>query len=382
MTRFSPAVALAIFLGGCGSGHEPTKTGAATTPPFAVSVVEARSTEWPSIYEAPGTVRAVSTATLASKVMGYVREVNVQPGDRVRDGQLLVVIDSRDLQAAVMQAKAAEQEARSGIAEAESGIGAAKAQLELAQVTFRRMEDLFEKKSISNQEFDEATARLRGAEAAHQMAISKRSQLDARIAQTAHGAQSASIMKSYSEIRAPFTGLIIEKRVEPGQMATPGTPLLTVEGAGGYRLEAAVQESMLGSIRLGQTVSVVLDAANLTVDAKVTEIVPSVDASSRAFLVKAALPPAPILRTGLFGRMRVQRGSEQVVSVPMVAVVHRDGLQSVFVAEGNTARMRVITTGSSREGQMQVLSGLTPGERVIYPRPSGLTDGAQVEVRR
>ena len=131
-------------------------------------------------------------------------------------GQVLVIIDSRDLESALLQAKAAEQEAQSGIAEAENGIAAAKAQLGLAQVTFRRMEDLFKKKSISNQEFDEAQARLRSAEAAYQMAVSKRAQLDARIAQARQGVESASVMHSYSEIRAPFAGVVTDKKVEAG----------------------------------------------------------------------------------------------------------------------------------------------------------------------
>ena len=106
-------------------------------------------------------MRALTATTLASQVMGYVRDVKVQTGDRVSPGQVLVIIDSRDLESALLQAKAGEQEAQSGIAEAENGIAAAKAQLGLAQATFRRMEDLFSKKSISNQEFDEAQARLR-----------------------------------------------------------------------------------------------------------------------------------------------------------------------------------------------------------------------------
>jgi RND family efflux transporter MFP subunit len=214
------------------------------------------------------------------------------------------------------------------------------------------------------------------------MAVSKRSQLDARIAQAAQGVESASVMRSYSEIRAPFAGVVTEKRVEQGQMATPGTPLLTIERAGAYRLEAPVQESMLGSIRTGQKVSVVLDAVNEPVSAQVTEIVPVVDPSSRAFLVKATLPPSQIIRSGLFGRMRVQRGAQQTLSVPAEAIVHRGSMQSVFTADNATARMRMITAGESRNGQVQILSGLDAGDRVIHPRPAGLSDGARIEVKQ
>jgi RND family efflux transporter MFP subunit len=377
---------IAVLLGllgtaGCGGRHEPKQTSAATTSPVPVKLVEARTVDLAVNYEAPGTVRAQTSAMLSSKIMGYVREVRVAPGDRVNSGQLLVVIDSRDLDSAVLQARAAEQEAHSGIAEADNGVAAAKAQLVLAQVTFKRMDDLYQKKSISNQEFDEAQARLRTAEAAYQMTVSKRAQLDAKIAQVKQGVESASVMRSYSEIRAPFSGVITEKRVEAGQMATPGSPLLLVEQAGGYRLEAAVEESMIGSVRLGQNVSVVLDASSQTMSARITEIVPAVDPTSRAFTVKASLPSSSVLRTGLFGRLRLPRGSHQALVLPAAAIVQRGELQSVFVVESGIARSRMITVGQKQDEQVEVLSGLQAGERVVSPRPPNLQDAMRVEVR-
>ena len=364
MTRLKASLlALLLTLAGCSGNHRPHKADAASRPPVSVSVVETQATTSPITYEAPGTVRAQTAATIASKVMGYVREVNVQPGDRVTAGQVLVIIDSRDLESALLQAKAAEQEAQSGIAEAESGIAAAKAQFALAQVTFRRMEELFNKKSISNQEFDEAQARLRSAKAAYQMAVSKRAQLDARIAQAKQSVESASVMLSHSEIRAPFAGVVTDKKVEAGQMATPGSTLLTVEKTGAYRLEAPVEESMLGSIRLGQSVSVTLESANHTLTGKITEIVPAVDPSSRAFLVKASLPATSLVRSGSFGRLRVPHGSHEAIVVPADAVMQRGELQSVFVVEDGIARTRMITVGKRQDGQVEILSGLHPGRR-------------------
>jgi RND family efflux transporter MFP subunit len=351
-------------------------------PPVAVSVVEVRAIDLPVTYDAPGTVRAATVTTLASRVMGYVREVKVQTGDRVSAGQLLVRIDSRDLESGLLQAQAAEQEARSGIAEAENGIAAAKAQLGLAEVTFRRMADLFAKKSISNQEFDEAQARLRAAEAAYQMAVSKRTQLHAKIAQAAQGVESASVMRSYAEIHAPFAGVVTEKRVEQGQLATPGTPLVTIEQAGAYRLEAAVQERMLGSVRPGQSVSVLLDTWNQPLNARVTEVVPAVDPASRTFLVKATLPAGPMLRSGLFGRLRLQRGVHQAIAIPANAIVNRGALQSVFVADNGVARLRMVTAGQIHNGQAEILSGLHAGDSVIHSLPLNLADGMRVEVRK
>jgi RND family efflux transporter MFP subunit len=370
-----------IILAGC-ANNEPRKTEAAAPPPIAVSTLEIKPVDWAVGYEAPGTVRARTSATISSRIMGYIREIKPQPGDHVSEGQVIVVIDSRDLESGVLQAKAAEQEARNAIPEADNGVAAAKAQLDLSRATFKRMDDLFRKKSISNQEYDEAQARLRTAEAMYQGALAKRLQLDAKIAQARQGVETAGVMRSYAEVRAPFAGVVTEKRAEAGQMATPGAPLLTIEQSGAYRLEAAVEESMLGAIRVGQNVLVVLDIMAQSMAGKVTEIVPAIDPVSRSFLVKISLPGSPLLRSGLFGRLRIPRGSHPALTVPADAVLQRGDIQTVFVADNGVARARLISTGQKQEAKLEVLSGLQPGERIVYPRPAQIADGVRIEVRQ
>jgi RND family efflux transporter MFP subunit len=214
------------------------------------------------------------------------------------------------------------------------------------------------------------------------MAVSRRAQLAAKIAQAKQAVESASVMRSYSEIRAPYAGVITEKRAEPGQLATPGTPLLTLEQSGGYRLEAPVEESLLTTVRTAQEVTVIFDAFSGTVHGRVSEIVPAVDPSSRTFLVKVNLPSTANLRSGMFGRLRVRRASSPAIAVPEGAISQRGDILSLFVADGGIARSRMVTTGDRQEGMVVILSGLQDGDKVIYPRPAGLMDGARVEVRR
>jgi RND family efflux transporter MFP subunit len=370
----------AIWLAGCGDvSHEPERV-APATPIVTVSVVAPAIQQWPMNYEATGTVRARSSAIVAAKWMGYVREVKVQVGNRVHEGQLLVVLDARDLDASANQAAAAREEVRNGFPEADSAVAAAKANLELVQATFKRMNELYEKKSISDQEFDEASAKLKAAQAAFEMARAKRTQMDAKLAQADQEVRAAQVTRSYAEVVAPFSGIVTAKSVDPGNLTTPGAPLLTIE-RDGYRLEASVEESKLSAIRTGLPVSVTLDGFDRTMDARVSEIVPSVDAASRAYTVKIDLPAEPFLRSGIFGRAKFQLGSRQVLAIPSGAVSERGQLQSVFVAEDGVARTRLITLGDKAEGQVEVLSGLSAGEKVIFPAPQGLADGARVEVR-
>jgi RND family efflux transporter MFP subunit len=371
---------MALWMSGCGESLRENKQ-TAPGPAVAVNVVAASERQWPSVYEATGTVRARTTSDIAAKLMGYVREVKVQTGDRVQAGQLLVTLDTRDLDVNTSRAEAALEEVRSAVPEADSAIAGAKSNLDLAQITFNRMQDLFNKKSISNQEFDEAAAKLKSAQSAYDMAKAKRAQLDAQAARVQQDVKATEVTRTYAEITAPFSGLITAKSVEPGTLTVPGTPLLTIERDGSYRLEASVEESRLPTIRVGQSVSVTLDGVDRTITARVSEIVPGVDSASRSATVKLDLPVVASLRAGMFGRARFQHGSRSTVVIPASAITEHGQLQSVFVADTGTAHARLITTGQRNQDQVEVLSGVTAGDNIIVPVPKDLSDGARVEVR-
>jgi RND family efflux transporter MFP subunit len=370
-----------LLLASCGS--EPTRRAAQTqTPPVAVQTTAVSTEEWPASYEATGTVRARTTATISSKVMGYVQQVSVQVGDHVREGQPLITLEVRDLDVSLRRAEAGRAEVESAIPELENATAAAKANLDLAQATFKRMQELAEKKSISNQEFDEASARLKAAQANYEMTRSRRTQLNSKMAQVDQEVRAAGIMRDYAKLAAPFSGVVITKTVEPGNLATPGTPLLTIEQDGLYRLEASVDASKLASVRVGQAVEAVIEASDRKVNARVSEIVPSVDSASRTYIVKLDLPATPQLRTGMFGRAIFPLGMEKVVAIPVAALMDRGQLQSVFVVEDGVAHTRLVTTGRRTKDGVEVLSGLNAGERIVVPLPPGLLDGAGVEVRQ
>jgi RND family efflux transporter MFP subunit len=347
-----------------------------------VETVAVAETDWPSTYEATGTVRARTTVTISSKLMGYAREVRAQIGDRVREGQPLVVLDARDLETSVARAEAGREEVKDSILEAESAVAWSRSQLDLAQVTFQRMQDLLNKRSITNQEYDEASARLKAAQAALDMARAKRKQLDAKTAQIEQEVRAAGIQRGYSRIIAPFAGTIITKAIEPGALAVPGAPLFIIERDGAYRLEASVEGSRLSLAQVGKTVSVTIDGIAGTFPARVAEAVPSVDAAARTGTVKVDLPSLLGLRSGLFGRAFFDTGGRRVLTVLSASVMERGQLQSVFIAENNIAHIRLVTIGTRVVDKVEVLSGLNQGDRVIVPIPTGLADGAPIEVRQ
>jgi multidrug efflux system membrane fusion protein len=375
--RHSLTLILFTWLASCATAPAPKPI--AEAPPVRVSAIKVHTTDWPDGFESTGTVRARTSTSISSRVMGYVRQVYVNSGDRVRSGQSLATIDSRELDAAHKQAQAAVNEARSGQPEAEAAVSSARAQLDLAQTTLRRMKDLLDKRSVSQQEYDEAVARASMAESGLAMAQARQKQLSEKIRQAEQGLEQAAVMRSYTDIAAPFAGLVTARRVEPGVLAAPGMPLLEIEQAGLYRLEAAVEESRLNAVKAGAKVTVTLEAVESPLEGRVAEIVPAVDPASRAFTVKIDLPGHSSLRSGLFGRAAFQTGRRPVLAIPKTAVRAQGQVLSVMVARDGYARSRMVTTGRSLDGGVEVLSGLQEGEMII-PQPGTVADGARIEV--
>lgn len=303
--------------------------------------------------EATGTVRAAETAQLASQSMGTVVEINVREGDRVDPNEVLALIDDAQPRAALNQALAAETAAQKEVSAAESDSA-------LADSTMKRYQQLYDKKSVSPQEFDEISERRESAKARQEMAAAAATQAAAGVAQ-------ARKTLDNTQIRAPFAGVVTEKKVDPGTLAVPGMPVLTVEDVRNYRLETSVDESDIHSVRLGQGVPIAIDAlVSKEFFGKVAQIVPAADPASRSFLVKIELPAVAGLRSGLFGRARFTRGERSAILAPQTAIVTRGQLQGVYVLDANEiAGLRYVTLGPPENEQVEVLSGLEAGEKVV-----------------
>jgi len=380
MSRLLPLLILILMIGGC-SQHETRVAAAGAEQRVATVQVETvADSEIADIYQASGSVRARYSAAIAAKIAANILEVRVQTGDHVQ-AQALIVLDRRDLDANLRRSEATRAEAEGAIDETESAITAARANFELARVTHKRFQDLLADASVSQQELDESQARLRSADATLEMAASKRRQIGARRSQAEAEIAAARVALDYATLTAPFAALVTERKADPGSLATPGAPLLTLEREGNLRLEASIDESRLGLVRAGESVAVEIDGLNRTVSGRVAEVVPSVDAATRSFTVKIDLPALPGLRSGMFGRAAFAAGKRGALLVPQSAVVERGQIRSVYVVEGDTARLRFVTLGEERDDQREVLSGLTAGERIVVMPAPLLSDGARVAIQ-
>jgi multidrug efflux system membrane fusion protein len=363
-------LALILVLGaalvGCGERRQAPAVAPETVQGLAV--VTAQRQAVPDTLEAVGTVRAAQTSQVASQLLANIVEIRASEGTRVSKGDLLAVLDDA-------QPRAARERAKAALLAADQEVAAAKADLDLATATLRRYQDLFEKKSVSPQEFDEVAARHRGATARREMAAAGLEQARAAVAQ-------ATSVFDFTRIRAPFDGLVTEKRADAGTLAAPGMVLFVVEDTQRFRLEVTVDESEIRYVTLEQAVLVVIDAlAPEELRGRVVQTVPSVDPASRSFLVKVELPADALLRSGLFGRALFARGERQGLLIPRTAVVDRGQLEGVYVlGADNIASLRYVALGKPLGPQVEVLSGLEAGERVVVePRERDLA-GKRIEV--
>ncbi len=360
---------LSAVLGLVGCSNEQTPTTPSPETVRNVPVLAVQQANVPDLLEAVGTVRAAQTSDAASQMMGNIVEIRAHEGDHVQRGQVLAVIDDSQPGAAVDRATAAD------LAAQQQAVGA-DADLALAESTLKRYQNLYEKKSVSPQEFDEVKARQQSALARRDMAKAGEAQAQAALSQ-------ARTSLDYTRIRAPFDGVVTEKKADSGTLASPGMPIFTVEDARRYRLEATVNENDLQYVRTGEQVSVVIDALdNADLKGKVMQIVPAADAASRTFLVKIELPTDTRLRSGLFGRAQFSRSERQALLIPRSAVVERGQLQGIYVLDQNkVASLRYITLGKPSGTEVEVLAGLQDGERLVAKPGTVDLNGKRIEVQ-
>ncbi len=338
--------ATAVLTGCHSNGTEP----ATHHETASAALVQSREVDAPLLLHATGTLHAHESAQVSPQVPGRLVEVLVHEGDQVRAGQLLARLDDGAQRSAVEQAEA-------GYKAAEQAQSAAQSDASLATATLDRYKKLQADKSVSPQEMDEVARRAEGANARVE---SMRQQSEAARAQLS----GAKTMLAYTQIRAPFNGVVTSRSADPGTFASPGMPILVVDHAGPLELQSNIDESVTSSLRTGMKIPVAVNGLTLT--GTLSEIVPAADPASHTILVKIQIPAEKQLKAGMFGTAQISIGSHKAVFVPMSAVVERGSLPCVYVLDqGSIAQLRYITLGAKQDNLVEVLSGLAVGETVV-----------------
>lgn len=289
--------------------------------------------------EALGTLKAADRTEISSRVMARIDQVNVSAGDVVEAAQPLIHLQQNDLEARLNQAREA--------------LTAATARQTEARTSFERIRQLQERDAATPAQFDAAKAAVDVAEA--------------EVRRAEQAVSEAETMLSFTVIAAPRAGRIVDRLAEPGDMAVPGAPLLTLYDPGSLRLEVPVREELALRLEPGSPVQVHIDALDRDLTGTVAQRVPQAEAASRSFLIKIALPDVSGLFEGMFGRLKIPVGERRHLCLPVAAIREIGQLQFVdVVRRDGTLERRFIRTGRRGfPGKVEVLSGVEAGERVL-----------------
>ncbi len=341
------AVSMVFALTSCNREDAPVFTKEATV--HTLPVVEVMNEELLIYYTTIGSVISDDRIQITSRITGYIDEVPVREGQQISKGELLVSLDSNDIDGAIQQAETAVNKSRSALKD--------------AQIDHERYETLFEEKSVPENALrkirlqrDVSQETLRGALAALETAKSQR---------------------QYILIKSPVDGVVVERQKRAGDLAVPGFPIISIESEKSLLFKSFVPESQIQMIVQGDDVTVAIDALGKTLGGHISRIVPSGDPVTRSYEIKINLNETTDLLPGMFGRVRFQVGTETSPVIARAAVVERGGLRGVFVVDDadQRAHFRWLRFGREWPDRLQVDVGISPGERIVARPVSMLHDG-------
>ena len=348
-----------LILMSCGGDKKENVTNLPTIP---VQLSENSENVNGSFITASGKIESENSANLSTRMMGYVTKVNVKVGQNVSAGQLLVSINNTDLLAKKAQVDASITQATAGYNNAKKD--------------YDRFVNLFAQQSASQKELDDMTARYEMAKAGLEAAKQMRNEVMAQF--------------SYSNITAPFSGTVTNTFVKEGDMANPGMPLVSIEGASRLQVTAMVSESDISNVKNGMPVKINVKSLNKEVAGKVSEVSLSAKNTGGQYLVKVILDKMDkTILSGMFVNVQFQKAKKEISStvksdivlVPESALVRQGQLTGIYtVGDGNVAILRWLRIGKTIGSQVEILSGLSSDEQYIVSAEGKLFNGAKVQL--
>ncbi len=390
----SPGLLLALvcaLLPGCSSSPEAGARGDTKNPiPVRIHPVEEHLLRRP--VQAVGSLYALEESTLSAEVEGRVERILADVGDNVKEGQVLVTLSTVELKLELDRQRAivSQVRARLGLAPDDplprdpnkvAFVVRAAAQLFETEQRFRRAEQLQRDGLVSQEQYDEASARFKGARAAHEEALQEVEQLKAQLQASEAARDLAAKKLEDASIRAPFPGAVKERRVSPGEYLTVQSPVAVIVRTDQLRARLAVPEKYSGSLQIGATVEVKVEAyPNEVFQGRLVRINPAVEQESRSFEAEALLPnPTRRLRPGFFVQASIPSElEEKALTIPAPTVYYRYGIYKVYVVNGAQVEEREIKIGARQDNRVEVLEGLRASDRVAQAAEGELFHGAQV----
>jgi len=342
-------IVIALLLAACDQPPPQPVTTASTVKAKVMTIVSGAIRE---DYETTGSLIADDRVDIASRIMGFIRTVNVHEGSKVNEGQLLLTIDPTEIQAQLAEAEARVTQSRAQRLEAESDLN--------------RYKTLFAEKMIS-------ADRYHKAELAFNLAQGETKASEATL-------DRIKVQMQYASIRSPVSGIIVARHKQAGDIATPGAALLTIENPDNVVVRTFVKEELIQHINIGDIVKVIIDAAGISNTGTVTQIVPSAELNTHSYLVKISLNSQSDARAGMFARILFDMGHSEGLVIPKSSVINRADLNGVYIVDtNNIAHYRLIRLGRQLNTDVEILSGIKAGNRIITEKPELIRSGDHIQ---
>lgn len=300
----------------------------------------------------PGAVVPDQKAQIASRLMGYIKNLDVKVGQEVKSGQLLFSIDSTDVNSQILKAK--------------SGYQQAQAALKDAKLDFDRFAKLYKEDSVSKQQFDKISLQYKVAQE--------------NLVAAKTGLNQAKAQLNYANVKAPFDGVVVEKMAVAGGLAAPGNPVLTLENLTSLSVRTQVAEDLFAVLRPGDEAEVVVDGQPRPLVGTIYTLVSAADPKTRTHTVKLSLPAMINVNSGTFARVGFKRGERQTMMVPTSAVLNRSGILGVFVLEDGKANFHMVRLGGIIGDRVEIQAGVNLGDLVVIDNNFSMLNGDKVDV--
>lgn len=309
-----------------------------------------------------GQIESVHSANISTRVMGYITGIKVKAGDHVKKGQLLATISNEDI-----LAKRAQTDAM---------ISSARASLSSAEKDYQRFTTLYNQKSATAKELDNVTLQYQAAKAGLQSAMQMRAEANAVLA--------------YTNITAPFSGVIAQKLMDAGSMANPGMPILVLEQNKNLQVSAVIPETEISRIQLKSVATISIKSIDKTFTGTVIEISPSSIATGGQYVVKISVPQEAQkdLNAGMYANVNIitkdtsSATNNEAVLIPLSAINHIGQLNGIYtVSSDSTALLRYVRLGKTYGSNVEILSGLNNKESFIASADGKLYNGVPVRVK-
>ncbi len=358
---------LMLYMSGSLTGDKitPGKLEGKQKPDRAIPRSEqARLEKVTDYYEALGTVRPRTETTVEAQISARIEEVLVRPGQMVSRGDILVILDGREVRTRLERAQEGLSSATARREQAAQALASAKAVLNKADASFRRIKTYFQAEAATRQDLESAEAAYLQAQASVRQSEDALREAESGIKKAEKLIEEAKIWLTYTRITAHASGQIAKRLAEPGDLAVPGRPLLILHTGRSLRLEALVRESHLYRVAPGSRLRALIDAIGFSFETSIDELIPSGDPLTRTFVVKAVIPSDERIFPGMFGRILIPLEEREIVTVPKAAVRRVGQLETVLVKAETGWLTVLIKTGKDLGERVEVLSGLS-GKEII-----------------